>query len=431
MQVYPGEMVAVLGRHGAGKSTLMHTLGGLQRPDSGQVIIDDVDITQLDEEQLVQVRCQKVGFLFQAFNILPDQTALENAQILLREQGYAREEYLPRAQKALELVGLQDRAARRLCELTSLQRHCVTIARALTQEPAILFADEPTHVLGSTEREVLMGMLQKINDQGMTMIIATLDSGISRYCRRVIKIADGKAVSDELVAKRRIVPPDKIPGPSPDSYVYETPDERGEPVEEEVCPRCNFGSPKGSEICQRCGFTTQLTEGDELSIKDRLTGAGSLGVESTSDEGDVPASDLVMELKEVPFFAELGSNSLVKLIPALQAVSYPKGAQIVKQGDVGDSFYIIKSGNVGVLLERPGKSSIAIAKLGANEGFGEMALLTDETRSATVTALTDVATWRLEKDAFREILSENISLTMYFSRLLTQRLRSLQEKIVT
>ena len=160
-------------------------------------------------------------------------------------------------------------------------------------------------------------------------------------------------------------------------------------------------------------------------------------MESTSDEGEgegegegeVPGQELIRELREVPFFAELGSRSLVKVIPALQERRYPKGSKIVTQGEEGDSFYIIRSGNAGVLLEREGKPGVALAQLGPHDGFGEMALLTDETRSATVVSTTDVEAWRLARDAFQELLAENISLSLYFNRLLTKRLRSLEDKI--
>ena len=433
LEVFPGEMVAIVGRNGSGKSTLLHTLACLQKPDSGQVVIDDVDLTQLDDEELVQVRNQKVGFLFQAFNILPDETARENVEIVLREQGLPAGQCASKAEEALHMVGLENRQGRRVCELTALQRHTVTIARAMAQAPTVIFADEPTKVLDSIDGQVLMGLLQKLNDQGLTMIIATPDSSIGRHCRRVVKMAEGTMVDDTLVSKRRIVPPERIPGPSPDSYVYESLSEQEAAVEVEVCPRCNFGSPKGENVCQRCGFTTELTEQDERSIKDRLTGAGSLGVESTSDEGEapgeVPGQELIEELRAVPFFAQLGSKSLVKVLPTLEERNYPKGTRIVKQGEIEDSFYIIRSGKVGVLLEREGKPGLPIAQLGPNEGFGEMALLTDETRSATVMSTTDVEAWRLPKEAFQELLSENLSLSLFFNRLLTQRLRRLEEKI--
>ena len=156
-----------------------------------------------------------------------------------------------------------------------------------------------------------------------------------------------------------------------------------------------------------------------------------LGVESSSEEGEVPGGELIEELGEVPFFKGLGPKSLVKVIGSLEQQDFEKGSTIVKQGDTGDTFYIIRVGNVGVYLERGGKPSIRIANLGPQEGFGEMALLTEQPRSATVVATTDIETWRLSKASLDALLSENLSLGLYFNRLLSQRLRTLQEKIVT
>ena len=139
------------------------------------MVIDGVDMTRLDDEELAQVRNRKVGFLLQALNVLPDETARENVEIVLREHGLPAGECALKAEEALHMVGLETRQGRRLRQLTALQRHAVTIARALTQEPVVIFADEPTKVLDNTDAQVLMGLLQKVNDEGMTMIISTTD----------------------------------------------------------------------------------------------------------------------------------------------------------------------------------------------------------------------------------------------------------------
>ena len=157
-----------------------------------------------------------------------------------------------------------------------------------------------------------------------------------------------------------------------------------------------------------------------------------MGVESTSDEGDISdaAQQVIAELKEVPFFSGLGSKSLIKLIPALQQQSFAKGATIMKQGDEGNSFYIIRTGNVQVMLDRSSGPSIAVAQLSTGEGFGEMALLNDQRRIASIVATTDVNVWWLPKEAFQALLGENLSLALYFNRVLIQRLSSLQAKII-
>ena len=159
-------------------------------------------------------------------------------------------------------------------------------------------------------------------------------------------------------------------------------------------------------------------------------GSRYLGAESASDEGEVPGQGQTDELKEVPMLAGLGTKSLARIVAALEPRSFQPGSTIVKQGEPGDSFYIVRSGSVQVMLEREGTPAITVAELGPREGFGEMALLTDQPRSASVVAVTDVETWCLSKVAFQELVSQNLSLALYFNRILSQRLSALQERIL-
>ncbi len=422
LEVQPGDMIAVVGRSGSGKSTLLHTLGCLQSPDSGQLWFDGQDVTQLGDDQLAQIRTQKVGFMFQAFNLVPSEIALKNVELPLKQQKIDAWNSRLRAEEALELVGLGNRFGHRLGQLSTRQRQCVALARALVTDPAVIFADEPTRALDGTSREELMGLFQKLNDDGKTIVIATSDSAIANYCRRVVKIAYGSTLDVGQVEKRRIIPPSRIPGPPLRSYQREV----------TVCPRCNYGNFKDQPVCTRCEWPLDMTEEEEQSIESRLSGADPRhqGVESANDKGKVPGQKLVDELKNVPFFTGLGAKSLAKVIPAMEQRQFAEGFTILRQGDEGDAFYILTKGEVQVWLERDGRQPVPIAKLGPNEGFGEMALLTDQPRSATVVALTDVEAWHLSKMAFSALLSENLSLGLYFNRILSQRLRALQDQIV-
>ena len=421
LEIYPGEMVAVRSRLNGGKSTLMHILGGLMRPDSGQVHIDGQEITQLEDQELARLRVLKVGFVFEAFNLLPNETALRNVNIPLLHLGMDPSDSRDKATAALTVVGLGNRLEHRPGQLTPRQRQCIAIARALANDPSVILVDEPTKGLDSTSREEIIGLLQKLNEEGKTIVLATAESGVASHCRREVRLDEGKAAGDRLVTRRRIIPAFKIPGP---------PTQVEEREEEAVCSRCNQGSPKAAEICQRCSFPLTLTEEEQMSIEIRLSSSDSrlLGIESASDDGEVPFPELVEELQEVPCFAGLGPTNLVKVIPALESRSYLKGTTIVRQGEIGDSFYIVRKGNVQVILERQGAQATPIAVLGPNEGFGEMALLTDQPRSANVIATTDVSAWRLPRASFDQLVAENLSLAIYFNRILSQRLRALQER---
>ena len=425
LEVYPGEMVGVVGRTGAGKSTLLHTLGGFQRPDVGRVHIGGQDVTQLEDQELALVRRRMVGFLFQAFNLLPNETVLTNVEVVLRDEGLSDRAMRAKAATALQDVGLSKALENAPSQLSPRLRQYISMARALVLDPPVIMADEPTRPLDMTSREELMGLFQKLNDQGKTIIFTTPEASVANFGRRVVRMADGKIVTDELVGRRRVVPASERPG---------EPLEIEEREEETVCPRCNYGNAVHWEVCERCRFTLHLTAEEQESIEGRLRGAegGLLGVESASDEGEGPIAgqELVEELKDVSFFGELGSKSLVKVIPALERESFAKGSTIVKQGGPADSFYILRAGEVEVVLEREGRLASPIATLGPKEGFGEMAILTDQPeRSFTILAMTDVELWRLPRAEFTRLVSENLSLSIYFNRLMAHRLKALQEKV--
>ena len=320
LEIQPGQMVAILGRSSAGKSTLLHVLGCMQRPDSGQLSIDGQEVSGLGDDELARLRAEKVGFVFQAFNLLPGETALTNVEVALQGKGLSNRDRQSRAMEGLRIVGLEHRMDRPPGQLSPIQRQCVALARALVNDPAVLFVDEPTRAMDSSAREEIMGLLQKLNDAGMTIAVSTRESGVANYCHRVMSIAGGQVDDRGPVANRRIIPPERIPGTASPSYAVE---------EVLVCPRCSHGNPKGEETCQQCAFPLHLTAEEEQSIERRLSGVESqqLGVESDSDEGEVPGQELVEELTQVPFFSELAAKSLVKVIPALENQKHAPGAR--------------------------------------------------------------------------------------------------------
>lgn len=190
--IYWGEVVAIMGPSGSGKSTLMNLLGCLDRPSSGSYILDNEQVADLNDDDLALIRNQKVGFVFQSFNLLPRQTALANVELPMRYAGVPQAERTVRAKAALEMVGLGERVHHKPTELSGGQQQRVAVARALINDPAIVMADEPTGNLDSKSGKEIMELLLGLNrDKGTTIIIVTHDPGIGAQAQRVIRLRDG------------------------------------------------------------------------------------------------------------------------------------------------------------------------------------------------------------------------------------------------
>lgn len=201
-----GDFVAVMGASGSGKSTLMNLLGCLDRPTKGRYRLDGTDVSQLDRNQLANIRNRKLGFVFQGFNLLSRTTALENVELpmLYGARRLSAREMRARAQKNLELVGLGPRADHFPSQLSGGQQQRVAIARALINDPQVLLADEPTGNLDSKTSVEIMGVFQRLNEQGITIVMVTHELDIARYCKRNLIMRDGRLVSDVPVASRLV-----------------------------------------------------------------------------------------------------------------------------------------------------------------------------------------------------------------------------------
>ena len=198
-----GEFVAIMGPSGSGKSTLMNLLGCLDTPSGGQYILDELSVERLDRKVLAAVRNRKIGFVFQQFNLLPRQTALENVALpLVYLGGVPTEERRARAQAMLELVGLDDRQHHRPQELSGGQQQRVAIARALITDPALLLADEPTGNLDSRTSADIMALFEELNGQGITIVLVTHERDIAAHARRVLAMRDGLLDSDAPAPQR-------------------------------------------------------------------------------------------------------------------------------------------------------------------------------------------------------------------------------------
>jgi len=192
LQIEESEFVAILGPSGSGKSTMLHILGGLDRPDEGEVLIDGISLYALNDNKLADVRLHKVGFVFQFFNLLPRLTALRNVEIPLTLANVSEQESIKKAKEILELVGLGDRITHRPNELSGGEQQRVAIARALINDPKIVLADEPTGNLDTTTGGEIVRLMQRLNkEEGQTFVVVTHDPSVAENADRILFLKDG------------------------------------------------------------------------------------------------------------------------------------------------------------------------------------------------------------------------------------------------
>ena len=209
LQIDRGEFVAIMGPSGSGKSTLMNILGCLDKPSSGHYMLDEKNVEKLSSDELAEIRNQKIGFVFQGFNLLSRTSALENVELPMVYANVPPEERHERAVKALKQVGLEKRMYHQPNQLSGGQQQRVAIARAVVNDAPIIFADEPTGNLDTKMSVEIMELFTKLNkDLGRTIILVTHEEDIALYADRIIKIVDGEIHSDEKVKNKKVVPHD-------------------------------------------------------------------------------------------------------------------------------------------------------------------------------------------------------------------------------
>ncbi len=191
-----GQYMAIMGASGSGKSTLMNTLGCLDRPTSGSYLLDGEDVSKMEDETLSRVRGRKIGFIFQAFNLIPELNIVENVEVPLFYQGVDAATRRARAREVLTTVGLHDRFTHRPAELSGGQQQRVAIARALVSDPTILMADEPTGNLDSATGDAILAIIDSLHARGLTIVMVTHDNRIAERCERIVRLRDGVIESD-------------------------------------------------------------------------------------------------------------------------------------------------------------------------------------------------------------------------------------------
>lgn len=205
LEISKGEFTSIMGPSGSGKSTMMNILGCLDKMDGGTYILNGQNVSQLNDKELAHIRNKEIGFVFQAFNLLPRMTVLENVELPMAYAGVPKKERREKALIALEKVGLSDRVKHKPNEISGGQKQRVAIARAIVNSPAVIMADEPTGNLDTKSSVEIMKIFQDLNDEGATIIMVTHEPDIAQHTKRVVKFRDGEIVNDYQVQNRIIL----------------------------------------------------------------------------------------------------------------------------------------------------------------------------------------------------------------------------------
>jgi putative ABC transport system ATP-binding protein len=203
LSIAKGGFVAIAGPSGSGKTTMLNLIGGLDRPDSGRIVVDENDFSEMGEGNLATLRLHKIGFVFQAYNLIPVLSAIENVEYVMLLQGVPADKRRDLAKSILDEVGLEDKYGRRPAELSGGQQQRVAVARAIVSNPSIVLADEPTANLDSKTGEGLLQMMKEMNEKkNVTFIFSTHDKMVMDYARRLVSIRDGKIADDQIKESR-------------------------------------------------------------------------------------------------------------------------------------------------------------------------------------------------------------------------------------
>lgn len=262
LEIQQSEMVSIMGPSGCGKSTMLQIAGCLDKPTMGVVRVGGTDIMSLSDQQLAKIRNKHIGFIFQSFNLLPHENALNNVLVPIQYSGITKKQGEQAAKMALASVGLGDRIHHKPNELSGGQRQRVAIARAIVNQPSIVLADEPTGALDQSSGREVMGILQSLNAQGRTIVIVTHDRDVAKFAQRIIELSDGKIVNDQRVESIKVS----------QQEIQEAARVRPVSGEQKACVKCNFSNRGTARFCANCGFPLEVSPELSDTIMRKLKG---------------------------------------------------------------------------------------------------------------------------------------------------------------
>jgi ABC-type lipoprotein export system ATPase subunit/CRP-like cAMP-binding protein len=418
VEVQRGEFVAIIGKSGSGKSTLINMITGIDRPTSGEIVIDGAPVHSFTEAQMAAWRGRNLGIVFQFFQLFPTLTILENVILPMElNKLYSKSERKKRALHLLEKVEMRDQAHKLPSAISGGQQQRVAIARALANAPPLLVADEPTGNLDSKSAEKIFSLFEELVASGTTILMVTHDSDLARRVNRTILISDGEVVNEYLVHALSTLTQDQLvevsrgtkPQIFPPNSAIVRQGERGDKFYILLSGKADIylNMPGGSEL-----FVNQLKPGQYFGEMALLGNGIRAATVKASSEG--PVSVVALDEKafnsllddsrslreeliglvekrsiynQLRTASSLDEETLVSIFKEAKPVIYEAGSDIIKQGDVGDSFYLLLDGNVDILVKDEYGREMLVNQLSSGSYIGEMALMGkmgNKRRTATV-----------------------------------------------
>jgi len=415
VEVQRGEFVAIIGKSGSGKSTFINMITGIDRPTSGEIVIDGAPVHEFKEAQMAAWRGRNLGIVFQFFQLFPTLTILENVILPMElNKLYSKSERKERAMHLLEKVEMTEQAYKLPSAISGGQQQRVAIARALANDPPLLVADEPTGNLDSKTAEKIFSLFENLVVAGTTILMVTHDSDLARRVNRTILISDGEVVNeylvhalstltqDQLVEVSRIIKPQIF---QPNSTIIRQ-GERGNKFYILLNGKADvyLNKPGGSEL-----LVNQLKPGQYFGEMALLGNGVRAATVKASSDGPVSVvaldekafnslvndsrslreelSDLIEKrnmYNHLHAVSSLNEKILGSILKETKPVLYEGGREIIKQGDVGNSFYLLLDGSVDILVKDEQRQERLVNQLTSGSYFGEMALMGDKRRTATV-----------------------------------------------